>query len=151
VLLRVRFAGSQPHGDDRARELSDRQRLQGRPLVRPHVDAAVRRPAFDSASSGGLVFSDFLNLFIYDNKNNLGCVVKALQTKGLFQSLAEPNLIAENGKEASFLAGGEYPYPVVQGQSGGQTVTDPVQGVRRPAALHAHHRRQRPGEAEGRA
>ena len=50
-------------------------------------------------------------------------MVKALQTKGLFQSLAEPNLIAENGKEASFLAGGEYPYPVVQGQSGGQTVT----------------------------
>ncbi len=80
-------------------------------------------PAFDSGSQGGLVFSDFLNLFIYDNKNNLGAVVKALQTKGLFQSLAEPNLIAENGKEASFLAGGEYPYPVVQGQSGGQTVT----------------------------
>src|SRR5262245_37879921 len=80
-------------------------------------------PAFDSGSQGGLVFSDFLNLFIYDNKNNLGMVVKALQTKGLFQSLAEPNLIAENGKEASFLAGGEYPYPVVQGQSGGQTVT----------------------------
>ena len=69
------------------------------------------------------MFSDFLNLFIYDSKNNLGAVVKALQTKGLFQSLAEPNLIAENGKEASFLAGGEYPYPVVQGQSGGQTVT----------------------------
>ena len=69
------------------------------------------------------MFSDFLNLFIFDSKNNLGAVVKALQTKGLFQSLAEPNLIAENGKEASFLAGGEYPYPVVQGQSGGQTVT----------------------------
>src|SRR5206468_3262899 len=72
---------------------------------------------------GKLVFSDFLNLFLYDTKNNLGAVIKALQNKGLFQSLAEPNLVAENGKEASFLAGGEYPYPVVQGQSGGQTVT----------------------------
>jgi pilus assembly protein CpaC len=72
---------------------------------------------------GKLVFSDFLNLFLFDAKNNLTGVVKALQNKGLFQSLAEPNLIAENGKEASFLAGGEYPYPVVQGQSGGQTVT----------------------------
>ena len=41
---------------------------------------------------------------------------QALSNKGLFQSLAEPNLIAENGKEASFLAGGEYPYPVVQGR-----------------------------------
>ena len=49
--------------------------------------------------------------------------MQALQNKGLFQSLAEPNLIAENGKEASFLAGGEYPYPVVQGQAGGTTVT----------------------------
>ncbi len=74
-------------------------------------------------NDGKLVFSDFLNLFVFDSKNGLGAAVKALQNKGLFQSLAEPNLIAENGKEASFLAGGEYPYPVVQGQSGGQTVT----------------------------
>jgi pilus assembly protein CpaC len=82
-------------------------------------------PNFDTGSSTGttLTFSDFLNLFLFDNKNNIGTVVKALQTKGLFQSLAEPNLIADNGKEASFLAGGEYPYPVVQGSSGGTTVT----------------------------
>jgi pilus assembly protein CpaC len=83
-------------------------------------------PNFDtqgSSSGTTLTFSDFLNLFLFDNKNNIGTVVKALQTKGLFQSLAEPNLIADNGKEASFLAGGEYPYPVVQGSSGGTTVT----------------------------
>ncbi len=82
-------------------------------------------PDFDTSSAGGtsLVFSDFLNLFVFDNKNGLGGVIKALQTKGLFQSLAEPNLIADNGKEASFLAGGEYPYPVVQGNSGGTSVT----------------------------
>ena len=51
--------------------------------------------------------------------------MRALQNKGLFQSLAEPNLIASNGKEASFLAGGEFPYPVVQGGGGGgnQSVT----------------------------
>jgi pilus assembly protein CpaC len=72
---------------------------------------------------GKFVFSDFLNLFLFDTKNQLAGVIRALQNKGLFQSLAEPNLIAENGKEASFLAGGEYPYPVVQGQSGGTTVT----------------------------
>ena len=79
-------------------------------------------PDFDS-DNGGLVFSDFLNLFVFDMKNGLGGVIKALQTKGLFQSLAEPNLIAENGKEASFLAGGEYPYPVVQGTGGGTSVS----------------------------
>ena len=38
-----------------------------------------------------------------------------MQQRGLFQSLAEPNLVAESGKEASFLAGGEFPVPVAQG------------------------------------
>jgi len=68
-----------------------------------------------------LVFSDFLNLFLFDSKNGLGGVIKALQTRGLFQSLAEPNLVAESGKEASFLAGGEFPVPIAQGSSSGNT------------------------------
>ena len=80
----------------------------------------VPGPDFDD---GKLVFSDFLNLFIFNAKENLGGVVRALSNKGLFQSLAEPNLIATNGKEASFLAGGEYPYPVVQSGSGTNSVT----------------------------
>jgi pilus assembly protein CpaC len=70
-----------------------------------------------------LIFSDYLNLFLFDAKNQLGAVIKALQTKGLFQSLAEPNLITQNGKEASFLAGGEYPYPAIQGSAGSLAVT----------------------------
>jgi len=61
---------------------------------------------------GRLVFSDFLNLFVLNSKEGLGGVIRALSNKGLFQSLAEPNLIASNGKEASFLAGDEYPYPI---------------------------------------
>lgn len=77
-------------------------------------------PTFDDNK---VVFSDLLNLFLFDAKNGVGGVIKALQNKGLFQSLAEPNLIAENGKEASFLAGGEYPYPVVQGGGDRNTVT----------------------------
>ena len=44
--------------------------------------------------------------------------MKALESKGYFQSLAEPNLIAYNGQEASFLAGGEFPVPIVQGDTG---------------------------------
>jgi pilus assembly protein CpaC len=74
-------------------------------------------PVFDNAdpSNEKLVFSDFLNLFLFDAKHQLGTVIKALQTKGMFQSLAEPNLVAESGKEASFLAGGEIPIPVAQG------------------------------------
>src|SRR6185312_4156201 len=46
---------------------------------------------------------------------DLGVLIKALQNRGLFQSLAEPNLVAESGKEASFLAGGEFPVPIAQG------------------------------------
>jgi pilus assembly protein CpaC len=69
-------------------------------------------PTFDD---GKLVFSDFLNLFLFDTKHQLGTVIKALQTRGQFQSLAEPNLVAESGKEASFLAGGEFPVPIAQG------------------------------------
>ena len=61
------------------------------------------------------MFSDFLNLFFFDTKEQLAVVVKALSDKGLFQSLAEPNLVAESGKEASFLAGGEFPIPIAQG------------------------------------
>jgi pilus assembly protein CpaC len=80
-------------------------------------------PNFDSDNAGGLTFSDFLNVFLFNAKQNVGAVVKALSTKGLFQSLAEPNLIASNGKEASFLAGGEYPYPVVQGGGSSNAVT----------------------------
>ncbi len=80
-------------------------------------------PDFDSSKPGGLTFSDFLNVFLFNSKHNVGAVIKALQSKGLFESLAEPNLIALNGKEASFLAGGEYPYPIVQPGSGGNSVT----------------------------
>ena len=75
-------------------------------------------PFFDKTNpiqGKNLVFSDYLNLFLFDTKNQIGAVVKAMQSKGVFQSLAEPNLIALNGKEASFLAGGEFPYPVPTG------------------------------------
>ena len=58
--------------------------------------------------------SDFLNLFVARTDINIGAVVKALQQKNLLQILAEPNLLAVNGKEASFLAGGEFPFPVAQ-------------------------------------
>jgi pilus assembly protein CpaC len=71
------------------------------------------------SAEGKWSLSDFLNVFVFNNKYNIGTVVRALSEKGLFQSLAEPNLIATNGKEASFLAGGEYPYPIAQPTSGG--------------------------------
>ena len=104
-------------------------------------------PVFDSDK--GLVFSDFLNLFLFNTEEQLGAVIKALKGKGLFQSLAEPNLITQDGKEASFLAGGEYPYPVVQGSGVNAAVTDRVQGVRRAPAVHADGHGRRHDSAEG--
>jgi pilus assembly protein CpaC len=67
--------------------------------------------------------SDFLNLFVARTDINFGLVIKALQQKNLLQILAEPNLIAVNGKEASFLAGGEFPFPIVQPGQGFTAVT----------------------------
>lgn len=68
--------------------------------------------------------SNALNLFFFNPQVNLGVVIEALQSKNLLQILAEPNLVAVNGKEASFLAGGEFPFPVVQPGAGGiSTVT----------------------------
>ena len=66
------------------------------------------RDTVDS-TGGKMTFSDLLNIFLFNNKYNVGTIIRALSEKGLFQSLAEPNLIATNGKEASFLAGGEIP------------------------------------------
>jgi pilus assembly protein CpaC len=77
-----------------------------------------------------LVFSDFLNLFFLNTKYDIGAVIRALKQTGHFQSLAEPNLIAYNGQEASFLAGGEFPVPVVQGSTGTVTIQFKEFGIR---------------------
>jgi len=66
-----------------------------------------------------------LNIFLFNPNIHLGVAIQALQAKNLFQILAEPNLMTESGKEASFLAGGEFPYPVVQSVGGG-TATSPA-------------------------
>jgi len=87
-------------------------------------------PAPDFDQDKGLVFSDFLNLFLFNTRYNVGAVLKLLQQTGYFQSLAEPNLIAYNGQEASFLAGGEFPVPVVQGTTGTVSILFKEFGVR---------------------
>jgi len=67
--------------------------------------------------------NDLLNVFLFRPDIHLGVVIRALQQKNLLQILAEPNLIAMNGKEASFLAGGEFPFPVVQPSAGTNSVS----------------------------
>jgi pilus assembly protein CpaC len=127
VMLQVRFA------EVNRRKLTE----AGLSLIAQRKDFAGRSttqqfaaPDFDEEKAGGLVFSDFLNLFLFDRTHGIGGVLKALQSSGGFQSLAEPNLIAYNGQEASFLAGGEFPIPVVQGTTGSVSVVFKEFGIR---------------------
>lgn len=78
-----------------------------------------------SGSSGALgagtqfTVTSLLNIFLYRTDINLGATIQDLQTKNVLQILAEPDLLAISGEPAHFLAGGEFPYPVVQGTSAG--------------------------------
>jgi pilus assembly protein CpaC len=67
--------------------------------------------------------NNVLNLFLFRPDIHFGAVIEALQTRNLLQILAEPNLIAVNGKKASFLAGGQFPFPIVQPDQGFTAVT----------------------------
>jgi pilus assembly protein CpaC len=124
VLLRVRFAEvSRSAITDLGASLFTGPNGYKDLLARSTTSTTA--PIFDTSdpSHEKLVFSDFLNLFLFDAKHQLGTVIKALQTKGQFQSLAEPNLVAESGKEASFLAGGEFPVPIAQGSGNSLAVS----------------------------
>jgi pilus assembly protein CpaC len=76
-----------------------------------------------AATAPTINLTNALNLFLFRSDINFGVVVQALQQKNLLQILAEPNLIAVNGKEASFLAGGQFPFPIVQPGQGFAAVT----------------------------
>jgi pilus assembly protein CpaC len=82
-------------------------------------------PAFSSlppSSPLAATLSDALNLFLFRSDLNLGATIEALEVKGFLQVLAEPNVLAENGKQASFLAGGEFPFPSISAASGGAPI-----------------------------
>ncbi len=67
--------------------------------------------------------NDLLNVFLFRPDLNLGATLRDLQTKNILEILAEPNLMAISGKPARFLAGGEFPFPVVQGGTNVSAVT----------------------------
>jgi len=72
----------------------------------------------DQNNQTKITLPDLLNVFIFRPDLNLGATLQALQTSGVLQVLAEPNVMTTNGKQGSFLAGGQFPFPVVQGISG---------------------------------
>src|SRR3954452_9140053 len=64
-----------------------------------------------------------LNVLLFNRSLNTAAMLKMLRTEGAFRELAEPNLIAMNNEQASFLAGGEFPVPVLQTGNGNQGIT----------------------------
>ncbi len=67
--------------------------------------------------------SDALNVFLFRPDLNLAATIKALENRRLLETLAEPTVPAIDGKSASFLAGGEFPFPMIQGGAAVGTVT----------------------------
>lgn len=122
ILLKVRFASV------------DRTRLRQLGLNLFSTGAAntigtvttgqFQAPTVSVPSAGQPVvttISNALNIALFRQDLGLGATIQALENDGVIEILAQPNMMAADGKQASFLAGGEYPYPVVQGITGGGT------------------------------
>ena len=92
----------------------------------PVVSSSGGAGGFKGGAASASLASD-LNLLAYFPGLGLGATIEALETKGILQVLAQPNLVTEDGKEASFLAGGQVPYPVVQGGGAGTPATVTIQ------------------------
>jgi len=81
----------------------------------PPTLATTGSGASGTAGTSTVSVTDLLNIFAFRPDINLGVTIRDLETKSVLQILAEPNLLALNGQKASFLAGGEFPVPIVQG------------------------------------
>lgn len=107
----------------RARDLGIAYLYQARPGLGGYVNNGTGPASLQSVVDGvisGTLASSLNVLFL---GGNLAAFLQALSTNGALRSLAEPNLIAMDGAEASFLAGGEFPVPIVQGVGSTNTVT----------------------------
>ncbi|MFP5234256.1 MAG: type II and III secretion system protein family protein [Acidobacteriota bacterium] len=76
-----------------------------------------------SVTGSPVALTNDLNLFAFLPGLNIGGTLQALEEKGVAEVLAQPNVLAEDGKQGSFLAGGEYPYPIAQATGGGTAIS----------------------------
>ena len=120
ILVKVRFADV-----DRTKALNAGINFFGAPHQWPFNVGTGSTPPSTVASlpipGSPTTFSlaDTLNLLLFDPHSNIGATLQALASQNVLQILAEPNLLTMNGKEASFLAGGQFPFPTLQGGAGG--------------------------------
>ena len=116
ILLKVRFANV-----DRSASLDLGVNIFSTGAINTIGQIATGAVGSGSVNPGNgtLSLSDALNVMLVRKDLNLAATIKALQAKSLLEILAEPNVLAINGKPASFVAGGEFPFPTLQGGGGG--------------------------------
>jgi pilus assembly protein CpaC len=129
ILLKVRFASLDL---TRSRDLGiNLFNLGNGGTINNVTTGQFSPPVVQSSGFGnnqvGVQFTNELNLLTYFPGLKLGATVQALENRGILQVLDEPNLVTEDGKQASFLAGGQFPYPVVQGGGAGSPATVTIQ------------------------
>jgi pilus assembly protein CpaC len=110
ILLKVRFA-------EVARDAISRLGPNIIRLLNPHKLSTGGDWQAVTDSEG------ILDLSLISSNAELSMIIEALRSNGDFRSLAQPNLLALDGQEASFLAGGEFPFPAVQGGGSSNAVT----------------------------
>jgi pilus assembly protein CpaC len=118
VQLQVRVAEV---SRNRMRDLGSSFAYQGSPGAGAFVSGGG--PANAGDITKGVLSSTFSSLNLLVLGGNMASMIRALQTQGVLRELAEPNLIAMDGQQASFLAGGEFPVPIVQGGGEKSTVS----------------------------
>ena len=116
VLLKVRFASV-----DRAAGLDLGTSLASGAF---HQTTALGTgPPLSQDGAGTFSLSQIINIFLFRRDLNLAAALQALESKRLLEMLAEPNLLVINGTAAHFVAGGEFPYPMVQPGAGNNSIT----------------------------
>jgi len=103
--------------------------------------SAISDSVIGSASA---LLQPALNVLLFNSSLNTAAMLRVLRQEGAFRELAEPNLIAMNGQQASFLAGGEFPVPILQmsGSSNGITIMWKEYGIRlnfKPVIIDEDH------------
>jgi pilus assembly protein CpaC len=127
ILLKVRFASVDRN---KAKQMGINLFTLGLGNSVGGITTGQFSPPTISGSGSGLSSSGYtatlpndLNLLAFFPGLDSGASIQALETRGVVEVLAQPNLITASGKQASFLAGGEYPYPVATGAGGSVAIS----------------------------
>jgi pilus assembly protein CpaC len=130
ILLQVKFASiDRQHLSDLGFNLFSRNSTTlGETSTQQFAQPRISQLQFQNQdfSNTSFNFSDLLNLFVFRPDLNIGATIRALQGRNLLQILAEPNLICLEGKDASFVAGGQFPFPTITATTTGGAVAPVV-------------------------